>query len=288
MLSLCSTIMRRVRVCVQPKWSVSSSTDWWTPDNNGFDYRFSICRAKSLCWSRCWIWSCSFWHVFFLHFIYFFMLFKEETVNPESTVQSDAQKVKNGLKQPWKHRHHSGAFYSLTKKRVSAFPRQTVFPSQDSKDPLWAERKARSRQIWSVTRGELRSSGVSPHMWGDTRGINEKMAKRVKFKLNTRCRVQTPRELQRQDAWRARPQCKSNLCVSMLISAGRPSNARHISLSLCFLMAVDQSLPFFISITVSLLFLLVTRLVRLSPPFTLSVKDEGHIWQLADGWRSVI
>lgn len=52
MLSLCSTIMRRVRVCVQPKWSVSSSTDWWTPDNNGFDYRFSICRAKSLCWSR--------------------------------------------------------------------------------------------------------------------------------------------------------------------------------------------------------------------------------------------
>lgn len=28
------------------------------------------------------------------------MLFKEETVNPESTVQSDAQKVKNGLKQP--------------------------------------------------------------------------------------------------------------------------------------------------------------------------------------------
>lgn len=64
------------------------------------------------------------------------MLFKEETVNPESTVQSDVQKVKNGLKQPWKHRHHSGAFYSLTKKRVSAFPRQTVFPSQDSKDPL--------------------------------------------------------------------------------------------------------------------------------------------------------
>lgn len=28
------------------------------------------------------------------------MLFKEETVNPGSTVQSDAQKVKNGLKQP--------------------------------------------------------------------------------------------------------------------------------------------------------------------------------------------
>lgn len=63
----------------------------------------------------------------------------------------------------------------------------------------------------------------------------------------------------------------------MLISAGRPSNARHIALSLCFRIAVDQSLPFFISITVSLLFLLVTRLVRLSPPFTLSVKDEGHI-----------
>ena len=60
--------------------------------------------------------------LFFLRFIYSFILFKEETANPESTVQSDAQNVKNELKQPRKHQHHSGAFYSFTKKRVSAFP----------------------------------------------------------------------------------------------------------------------------------------------------------------------
>lgn len=186
-------------------------------------------------------------------------------------------------------------FYKETRLGVSLWfteflcvTRQTGLSSQDSEDPLWAEREARSRQIWSVTRGELLSSRVSPHVRRDTRGINEKMAKRVKFKLNTRCRVQTPWELQPQDTWRARLQCKFNLCVSMLISAGRRSNARHISLSLCSRITVDQSHPLFASLTVSPLFLLVTRLGRLSPSFTLSVKDEGHIWQLADGWCSVI